>query len=154
MVKKKPASKPKKKIDPEAIMAENQPIDFVGVISESANIRSVVLSAPDDIGISIRAIAISTTEPADFNGDGTVDSADYVRWRNRNGTVADYDLWRANFGDSIPASGALFTEIAAVPEPKSIALILGPVSLVCILTRRRHESAHFIPYRCSPRSSL
>jgi hypothetical protein len=34
----------------------------------------------------------------DFNGDGKVDAADYVTWRDTNGSAADYALWKANFG--------------------------------------------------------
>jgi formylglycine-generating enzyme required for sulfatase activity len=39
-------------------------------------------------------------EPGDYSGDGQVDAADYVRWRDGLGTAytqADYDVWRANF---------------------------------------------------------
>jgi PEP-CTERM motif len=42
------------------------------------------------------------TEPGgtnvDFNGDGTVDTADYVVWRKNNGTQDEYNAWRAQFG--------------------------------------------------------
>lgn len=34
----------------------------------------------------------------DYNGNGVVDAADYVVWRNTNGSQAAYDVWRANFG--------------------------------------------------------
>ena len=62
---------------------------------------------------------------ADFNGDSTVDAADYVLWRRNNGLTtgatqsqgdanqdgavnsADYDIWRAQFGTS-PGSGTQF----------------------------------------------
>ena len=52
--------------------------------------------------------------PGDFNGDGTVDAADYVVWRKYNGTnhvlpndnglgtpirLSHYTLWRNNFGN-------------------------------------------------------
>ncbi len=36
----------------------------------------------------------------DYNGDGKVDAADYVKWRDSIGTQAAYDVWRANFGAS------------------------------------------------------
>jgi hypothetical protein len=58
---------------------------------------------------------------ADFNGDGTVDAADYVMWRNglnATYTQSDYDVWRAHFGLAA-GSSALH---ASVPEPTSVSL--------------------------------
>jgi beta-glucanase (GH16 family) len=68
----------------------------------------------------------------DYNGDGRVDSADYIAWSQTNGqsgiglpadgsgngTVgqSDYDLWRSNFGTGLPA-GAAGSALMAVPEP-------------------------------------
>jgi hypothetical protein len=63
--------------------------------------------------------------PGDFNGDGTVDSADYVVWRKTDGTQGGFDLWRAHFGETA-GGGARATDDtsgAAAPEPAS-ALIL------------------------------
>ena len=68
----------------------------------------------------------------DYNGDGTVNAADYTVWRNNlNGTAvlpndstpgtvtaADYNVWRANFGNSGSGSGS-----GVVPEPTSLALL-------------------------------
>jgi hypothetical protein len=56
----------------------------------------------------------------DFNGDGTVDAADYVVWRKTDGTQASFNLWRANFGRSLPGGGAG----GAVPEPSTVSLVL------------------------------
>ena len=57
--------------------------------------------------------------PGDFNGDGVVDGADYVVWRNNGGTTAQFNEWRANFG----ATGATATaSIAQIPEPVTMAL--------------------------------
>lgn len=73
----------------------------------------------------------------DFNGDGTVDAADYTVWRNCEGSVGDhlaadvagpsgmpdgvvdqvdYLYWRANFGLSIAAGGGNWAP-TTVPEP-------------------------------------
>jgi hypothetical protein len=44
--------------------------------------------------------------PGDFNNDGSVDAADYVKLRKNAAVQAQYDLWRANFGNSLnSASG-------------------------------------------------
>ena len=38
--------------------------------------------------------------PGDFNANGTVDAADYVVWRKNGGPPADYNQWRAHFGET------------------------------------------------------
>lgn len=87
----------------------------------------------------------------DFNGDGMVDAADYVQWRNNlngdeallmgngngNGIVdiGDYELWKANYGKT---SGAGLAAAAQVPEPATWLLIgLGATSVA--LYRRRKQ---------------
>jgi hypothetical protein len=57
---------------------------------------------------------------ADYNGDGSVDAADYVVWRNNDGNIVGYDLWRNTFGAHAGASAA---SAAAVPEPVSIGIL-------------------------------
>lgn len=73
----------------------------------------------------------------DFNGDGTVDAADYTVWRDNlgatedglvlngngdGGTVgtSDYDLWKTNFGLTAGAGSGQ----SVVPEPGTLALLL------------------------------
>ena len=71
--------------------------------------------------------------PGDFNHDGTVDAADYVVWRKLGGTQNEYDVWRANFGQT---AGSGTSSNASVPEPGSaILLILGVAIGSC--TQRR-----------------
>ncbi len=82
----------------------------------------------------------------DYNGDGTVDAADYVVWRDslgeslpagtgadgdRSGIVdqLDYELWKANFG----TTGA--TSIA-VPEPTGAMLLVTQLA-ICLAGLRR-----------------
>jgi hypothetical protein len=80
---------------------------------------------------------------ADYNGNGVVDAADYVVWRNAGptdtlpndptaGTVdgSDYDLWRSRFGLN-SGSGAG----GAVPEPGTALLFL--VSVLAVAAGRR-----------------
>ena len=77
----------------------------------------------------------------DYNGNGVVDMADYVLWRNggplqnegdQPGTVnqADYTYWRSRFG---AASGSGVGS-AAVPEPSAMLLCLTIPTL--LLARR------------------
>jgi hypothetical protein len=85
--------------------------------------------------------------PGDYNGNGTVDAADYVAWRkalgqsvtlpndSTPGTVVqgDYDVWRAHFGAT--AGGGSATGVTLVPEPSSIALLL--LAAIISATRQR-----------------
>jgi len=83
-----------------------------------------------DIGTSILAgeVGIPPTQDGDFNLDGQVDAADYVKWRktdSANGAL--YTEWRTNFGE--PASGgsgfqAMSSSSHGVPEPGSFMLAL------------------------------
>lgn len=60
----------------------------------------------------------------DFNFNGVVDAADYVLWRKGLGTIytqADYNAWRANFGQAI-GSGSFVN--GSVPEPRSVVTLL------------------------------
>jgi hypothetical protein len=59
----------------------------------------------------------------DYNGDGSIDAADYVAWRKNDGTQQRYDVWRANFGMSV--NNGLLSGVT-VPEPSnSMLMILG-----------------------------
>jgi hypothetical protein len=90
---------------------------------------SVVVSLPFSIGL-----------PGDYNGDGTVDAADYVVWRK--GTLngqEGYNDWRANFG----RSATVGTGLASVPEPMAAVLIMMGCAATWTL---RHKRSSF---RCS-----
>ncbi len=71
--------------------------------------------------------------PGDYNGNGVVDMADYVLWRNGGplqnevdtaGTVnaADYTVWRSLFGNTSGSGSGLGA--ANVPEPTGMMLLL------------------------------
>jgi hypothetical protein len=68
-------------------------------------------------------LAAAPSLPGDFNGDGSVDAADYVVWRKADGTQAGYDTWRAHFGQSV-GSGAVTAENATVPEPTTLVMLI------------------------------
>lgn len=79
----------------------------------------------------------------DYNGNGTVDAADYVLWQENEGTSnsllndpiggtigqAQYDQWRARFGQQAAGSAAAVASTASVPEPTSswLAICIGVV---------------------------
>jgi hypothetical protein len=83
----------------------------------------------------------------DYNGDGTVNAADYTVWRDHlggsgpsgDGTTTgnlagvpdgvvnewDYSFWKQEFGKSVPGSGGgAGLAATAVPEPGSAMLLL------------------------------
>jgi hypothetical protein len=78
---------------------------------------------------------------ADYNHNGVVDAADYVLWRNANGTsvfpgaapdgngdgfvnTLDYDFWRSRFGLAGGAGSGGSVSSGEVPEPASCLLVL------------------------------
>jgi len=67
----------------------------------------------------------------DFNHDGKVTAADYVVWRDTDGTPAGYAAWRSHFGLSSGAgSSTALSSGAAVPEPvSSILITVGLIGL-------------------------
>jgi hypothetical protein len=76
--------------------------------------------------------------PGDYNGDGSVDAADYVVWRKNpsafGGDPEGYNIWRANFG-ATSGSGAISS--ASVPEPAAALLLcIGAVSSLTCRIRR------------------
>jgi hypothetical protein len=87
--------------------------------------------------------------PGDYNGDDTVDAADYTVWRdhlasgvplpNNDDTPGvdqgDYDRWKTNFGMSLGGTGAV--QAASVPEPASWAILLVAALLGSPLCRPR-----------------
>jgi hypothetical protein len=96
-------------------------------------------------------VTLLTGLPGDFNQDGIVSAADYIVWRNHQGThfampnrdpsmtgaigQTDYETWRANF--SRRADGAAHV-VDAVPEPGSVVLAALAVLWCRVsLTRRR-----------------
>jgi hypothetical protein len=78
----------------------------------------------------------------DYNGNGVVDAADYVVWRDNPASLqnegaspgvvnqADYDFWRSRFG-ATAGSGTL----ATVPEPGAILLTIA--GMICLSAVRR-----------------
>lgn len=66
-------------------------------------------------------ISLNTVNlPGDYNSDGVVNAADYVVWRKGLGTVytqADYDTWRAHFGQATGSASNAGTSDISVPEP-------------------------------------
>jgi hypothetical protein len=99
-----------------------------------------ILGEGDDVQATFTGMFVATASLAepltgDYNDNGTVDAADYVVWRDNEGTTntlpnddiggtigaAHYAQWQANFGNS-----AVGDELggAAVPEPATALLVV------------------------------
>jgi CSLREA domain-containing protein len=82
----------------------------------------------------------------DYNGNGTVDAADYVVWRKALGqsgippfsgadgdgdgdvTQNDYNVWRANFGNSLPPRGRASALVIAATSAEAPSAARPPAS--------------------------
>jgi hypothetical protein len=89
----------------------------------------------------------------DYNNNGTIDTADYVLWRNmvggrvplpNDGGVSpgitdynDYNYWRSRY--ALGAGSGSLNSAAAVPEPAFLALLFTALTLPTFLTRPRRN---------------
>jgi len=69
----------------------------------------------------------------DFDLDGDVDGADFLKWQRELGDAVNLGLWQDNYGNANSVASA-----SAVPEPSSVTL-LG-LMLVGLATRRRRRN--------------
>ncbi|MEN1679299.1 MAG: hypothetical protein AAGJ46_06870 [Planctomycetota bacterium] len=94
-------------------------------------------------------LALVDAVRGDYNGDGQVDAADYTVWRDTLGDrvafpgdgadgnlnqiidIGDFELWSANFGQSISPPAT-----ATIPEPAS-AMLLAVLPALALRGRRR-----------------
>lgn len=89
-------------------------------------------------GVRLNAIelnAVPTSLPGDFNGDGTVNTADYVVWRKTDGSPAGYLAWVNNFGNTASGAGGSVTE--TVPEPSTAVLVMLAAAMTAAAGHRR-----------------
>ncbi|MEX0642554.1 MAG: PEP-CTERM sorting domain-containing protein [Pirellulales bacterium] len=112
--------------------------------------------APEDAGLTFNynlaggATVVGLVEyvsgglDGDYNGDGTVDAADYVIWRkggSPDSSQAGYNLWRANFGQPLGSGATVelgsISTVTAVPEPTTFGLLALVLALVLVPARRR-----------------
>jgi hypothetical protein len=85
---------------------------------------------PSKVGVGISLLG-------DYNSNGVVDAADYVKWRKTDGSAGGYNTWRSNFGN---ASASATIANGLVPEPNIIAI--GVVMLILIWPCKRRRNHH------------
>jgi len=101
-----------------------------------------VLNSPSDgsersVGSSLAAFALPN---GDYNVNGSLDTADYIVWRNSIGGQVAYDAWRNKFGAAAGAGGS--SASAGVPEPSGyIAISFAAASFSFCRPRRRLQAS-------------
>ena len=128
----------------EAGLSTSTVVSFLGGSPLTYNFQA------DGLYVTVQA---SAGTPGDYNNNGVVDLADYVVWRENEGTnnplsnnslpgpigQAHYNQWRANFGKP-PASGAGLADAAAnVPEPGTVSYVIG-IALIALGVHARRIS--------------
>jgi autotransporter-associated beta strand protein len=68
---------------------------------------------------------VAATLPGDFNGDGTVDAADYIEWRKNDLSSEEYGVWSTHFAETLGGGGSADSGASqsGVPEPTSAAVL-------------------------------
>lgn len=118
--------------------ADAQTISPHANLQVTVNIFATGLVAADVINFTAFTQRFAQTGPAtlpgDYNGDKTVDGADFLRWQRGQSPTplsqSDLNVWRSNFGQSLLATSA----VAAVPEPSGAC---GALIGAAIFMRRR-----------------
>ena len=101
--------------DPNGFGFQGLPIEPIPV--EGGGIYIPIVVIPNDVAFDVPFTGPKPTGPiaGDFNADGAVDAADYVVWRNGDGSAEAYDAWRDNFGASSAQGGGIFGGDNATP---------------------------------------
>jgi len=116
-------------------------INSFALIGHRQNVGQTVSVDFDELRIGTTWADVTPKASApnvDYNGNGIVDGADYVVWRNNPaafGGDAGYLAWRAAYGTN-PGSGSGLNG-GSVPEPAGAVLLLLATLLSTTATRRR-----------------
>lgn len=120
-----------------------------------------VISRPTGIRYALSGAAIAGA--GDFNGDGSVDAADYTVWRDALGAAAtpfrgadgdgdglvtthDYGLWRANYGANYSPP------VSAVASAAEVAPLIVSGASVAPLERSRSTAEETLPILADSRN--
>lgn len=131
---------------PIGFLDPNQPLNLLNSLVIRMNRGTRI----DNILVEYDAAMAPDDLPGDYNGDNTVDAADYTIWRNTFGSTedlradgdgsgdigqGDYDFWKSRFGDTREGSGSVGV---VVPEPST--LLLGVIVATSLAFCRRRQS--------------
>jgi hypothetical protein len=116
-----------------------------GVHSLDLKLNAITVNTPTNFAGQVGSVNLAA-QTGDYSGNGKVDAADFVVWRQNLGTMntipndntpgsvsqADYAVWRSLFGNGGAAAGASAGNV--VPEPGSLFSLL---TLIAIIAGRR-----------------
>ena len=85
------------------------------------------------------SFSLAVTVEGDYDGNGIVDSSDYVFWQKFLGTEPAYNAWREHFGQSIAFSGP--SDVFSVPEPSGLLFFVSSMSMLLSIRRRPRKRA-------------
>jgi hypothetical protein len=110
------------------------------------------------IGDFLEQLPIAKLIPGDYNLSGTVDAADYVLWRKKNGAAgslpneggitpgtingADYIYWRSRYASVfVPAinTGSDLSDSTSIPEPATSLLLASALAVASTSTLARRR---------------
>jgi hypothetical protein len=130
--------------------ADSTAINSFALFGHRQNLVATVAADIDELRIGTTWASVTPTAlEGDYNANGSVDSADYVLWREGvqplpSGEVVtigttdavDYTAWRSLFDNPKPSGGAF--NFGAVPEPASALLFFFGLAtaLTCVPRRR------------------
>lgn len=115
---------------------------------------ALATNSDEEVDFTIDNIRLlSSPLEGDFNGDGSVDAADYTVWRDNLGSgdesslsgngdgmngvdAGDYTLWANNFG-ATSSSSSSSAAASAVPEPGTA--LLGVISCLSLIAVQRRK---------------
>ncbi|TWT33936.1 FG-GAP repeat protein [Posidoniimonas corsicana] len=108
-------------------------------LADAATIEELRVVWPDGTKQTVGQVAANqrltiSYLPGDYSGDGVVDAADYVVWRDGLGGVyqqSDYLVWRDNFGASLATDAG-----STIPEPVATGLACL-IAMACGFRRAR-----------------
>ncbi|MGI9428197.1 MAG: hypothetical protein ACR2NM_06035, partial [Bythopirellula sp.] len=86
-------------------------------------------------GNDIALMTEAPSMPGDYDSDGDIDGADFLKWQRDNGAAEGLSDWQENYGNPPVA-------VQIVPEPTTSALAFATL---CLAMLRRHD----VPSLCS-----
>jgi hypothetical protein len=129
-------------------------IDLITVAWPSGAVQKLTAVAPNqELNLVEGALALA----GDYNHDLAVDAADYAVWRKQLGSIGsgmaadgngdsiinqlDYVVWRTNFGATTTGTASEVVQLAALPAPSSLSLLVAGAAVATNATRRGSHRA-------------